>query len=227
MDPLATLLVIVPAFALLGVAMQWVFARFRVSAVQLAARHLRPHRHRRGDHPGHLDRGLPAPRVGVRRTPSSRSASLYVPGAGAHHAGRSRSRWRFAVYAVLRYTDLGRALRASAEDAPIAAAFGINQKALAFALSGVCAALAGVAGVCIALIVHARAVADLRVDRRRVRDRDAGRPRPRDRAAGRRHRDRRERIADDGGRPRPRGRRSCRSRSSSSCCWSSPERSDR
>ena len=57
----------------------------------------------------------------------------------------------FAIYAVLRYTDLGRALRASAEDAPIAAAFGINQKALAFALSAVCAALAGVAGVCIAL----------------------------------------------------------------------------
>ena len=44
-----------------------------------------------------------------------------------------------------------RALRASAEDAPIAAAFGINQKALALALSGPCAALAGVAGVCIAL----------------------------------------------------------------------------
>src|SRR3982751_736742 len=31
MDPLATLVVIVPAFALAGVAMQWVFARFRVS----------------------------------------------------------------------------------------------------------------------------------------------------------------------------------------------------
>jgi branched-chain amino acid transport system permease protein len=57
----------------------------------------------------------------------------------------------FAIYAVLRYTDIGRALRASAEDAPIAAAFGINQKALALVLAGVCAALAGVAGVCIAL----------------------------------------------------------------------------
>src|SRR3954471_7083357 len=31
-DPLATLVVIVPAFALAGVAMQWVFARFRVSS---------------------------------------------------------------------------------------------------------------------------------------------------------------------------------------------------
>ena len=29
---------------------------------------------------------------------------------------------------MLRYTDLGKALRAAAEDAPIAAAFGVNQK---------------------------------------------------------------------------------------------------
>ena len=57
----------------------------------------------------------------------------------------------FAIWAVLRYTDLGRALRAAAEDGRIAAAFGVNQKALALLLSGVCAALAGVAGVCIAL----------------------------------------------------------------------------
>src|SRR3981189_3496618 len=32
MNPLATLAVIVPAFFALGVALQWVFARFRVSA---------------------------------------------------------------------------------------------------------------------------------------------------------------------------------------------------
>ena len=57
----------------------------------------------------------------------------------------------FAIWAALRYTDLGRALRAAAEDGPIAAAFGVNQQALALRLSGVCAALAGVAGVCIAL----------------------------------------------------------------------------
>src|SRR4030095_9474289 len=32
MDPLATLAIIVPAFALIGVAMRWALARFRVSA---------------------------------------------------------------------------------------------------------------------------------------------------------------------------------------------------
>jgi branched-chain amino acid transport system permease protein len=56
-----------------------------------------------------------------------------------------------SVWAVLRYTDLGRALRASAEDAPIAAAFGIHQRRNALLLAGTCSALASVAGVCIAL----------------------------------------------------------------------------
>jgi branched-chain amino acid transport system permease protein len=55
------------------------------------------------------------------------------------------------VWAVLRYTDLGRGLRASAEDAPIAAAFGIHQRRNALLLAGTCSALASVAGVCIAL----------------------------------------------------------------------------
>ena len=56
-----------------------------------------------------------------------------------------------AVWAVLRFTDLGKALRASAEDAPVAAAFGINQRRNGFLLAGTCAAIAGIAGVCIAL----------------------------------------------------------------------------
>jgi branched-subunit amino acid ABC-type transport system permease component len=47
-----------------------------------------------------------------------------------------------AVWAVLRFTDLGKALRASAEDAPVAAAFGINQHRNGFLLAGTCAAIA-------------------------------------------------------------------------------------
>jgi len=57
----------------------------------------------------------------------------------------------FAVWAAMRYTDLGKALRALAEDAPMAAAFGVNRRAMSLLLSGVCTALAGVAGVCLAL----------------------------------------------------------------------------
>jgi branched-chain amino acid transport system permease protein len=56
-----------------------------------------------------------------------------------------------ASWAAMRYTDLGKALRAMAEDGPIAAAFGINQKGLSLILAGVCAALAAIAGVCLAL----------------------------------------------------------------------------
>jgi len=51
----------------------------------------------------------------------------------------------------MRYTDLGKALRAMAEDGAIAAAFGINQKRLSLVLAGLCASLAAVAGICLAL----------------------------------------------------------------------------
>ena len=57
----------------------------------------------------------------------------------------------FAAWAVLRYSDLGKALRAAAEDAPIAAAFGVHQERNALLLAGLCAALAATAGVCLAL----------------------------------------------------------------------------
>jgi len=56
-----------------------------------------------------------------------------------------------AISAVLRFTDLGRALRAAAEDAPVAAAFGVDQKRNGLLLAGTCAALVSIAGVCIAL----------------------------------------------------------------------------
>jgi branched-chain amino acid transport system permease protein len=56
-----------------------------------------------------------------------------------------------SIWVAMRYTDLGKALRAMAEDGPIAAAFGINQRGLSLVLAGLCAALAAVAGVCLAL----------------------------------------------------------------------------
>jgi branched-chain amino acid transport system permease protein len=52
---------------------------------------------------------------------------------------------------VLRYTDLGKAMRATAEDPPMAGAFGVNEKLLSLLLSGLCAAFAAVAGMCLAL----------------------------------------------------------------------------
>jgi branched-chain amino acid transport system permease protein len=58
----------------------------------------------------------------------------------------------FATWAWLRFTYMGKALRASAEDPAIAAAFGVNHRRQAFLLSGVSAAYAGVAGTFIALV---------------------------------------------------------------------------
>jgi branched-chain amino acid transport system permease protein len=52
----------------------------------------------------------------------------------------------------LRKTYVGKALRASAEDADIAAAYGVDYRKLAYLISGMGAAYAGVAGTFIALI---------------------------------------------------------------------------
>ena len=53
--------------------------------------------------------------------------------------------------AWLRYTWAGKGLRACAEDAEIASAFGVNRRRLALLLSGLCAAFAAVAGTFVAL----------------------------------------------------------------------------
>ena len=52
----------------------------------------------------------------------------------------------------LRRTYVGKALRAAAEDADIAAAYGVDHRKLAYLLSGIGAAYAGIAGTFIALI---------------------------------------------------------------------------
>ena len=56
-----------------------------------------------------------------------------------------------AAWVGLNRTMLGKALRATAQDGPVAAAFGINAVRLSYVLAGLCAASAGVAGVFIAL----------------------------------------------------------------------------
>jgi branched-chain amino acid transport system permease protein len=56
------------------------------------------------------------------------------------------------TWAWLRYTWVGKGLRACAEDPEIAAAFGVNHRRLSLALSGLGAAFAGVAGVFVALV---------------------------------------------------------------------------
>ena len=148
-DPLLTLLVIVPAFFALGAALHWLMARFQVTpfnsllltfglmgiveAIIQAAwtadfRKLES---------GYADAKF---KVGVLFVPVPELITLILAVAIS-----------LGVWALLRFTDLGKALRAAAEDAPIAAAFGVDQKRNALLLAGTCSALAAIAGVCIAL----------------------------------------------------------------------------
>ncbi len=148
-DPLATLALIVPSFFALGVAAHWLLARFRVSPLNslLATFGLT----------AIIEAGIQAAWTAdfrklesVYATEKFRIGGLFVPVPELLTLVLAIA-LALAIHAALRFTDLGRALRALAEDAAIATAFGVNGRALALVLAGVCTALAGVAGVCLAL----------------------------------------------------------------------------
>ena len=149
MDPLATLLVIVPCFFAFGVGMHWALARFSITPfgsllvtfgltviIESLVQWLWTADFRRLE--SHY--GAVKFRIGELYVPLPELLTLMLAIALS-----------FATWAALRYTDLGKAMRAAAEDAPIAAAFGVNVQALGLALSGLSAAFAGVAGACLAL----------------------------------------------------------------------------
>lgn len=58
----------------------------------------------------------------------------------------------FLIHIVMKYTDLGKAVRAIAQDPKMATAFGIPQKKISLGIAGICMALAAVGGVCVSLI---------------------------------------------------------------------------
>jgi branched-chain amino acid transport system permease protein len=149
LDPLVTLALIVPAFFALGVLVQWLLARFSISPlnsllatfgltaiIEAAIQWIWTADFRKLDSV-YAGEKL---RIGALYVPIPELLTLILAVALS-----------FAVWAAMRYSDLGRALRALAEDAPMAAAFGVNRRAMSLLLSGVCTALAGVAGVCLAL----------------------------------------------------------------------------
>src|SRR5438876_3346790 len=162
MDPLVTLALIAPAFFLFGAALHLLLARFKVNALNTLLvtfgfmvmlesliqwiwsadfRRLESHY------------GDVKWKVGELFVPLPELLTLALACGLA-----------LAVWAALRFTDLGKAMRATAEDAPIAAAFGVNEKLLSLLLSGLCGVRAGLAGVPRAL-THARALAHLRPSR--------------------------------------------------------------
>lgn len=150
LDPLLALLIVPPLFFLVGVGMQWVLSRFAISpfssllvtfgitvVIESAIQGIWTADYRR------LESGYNQMKFTI--------GSLYVPVPELVTLVLSLA-IAFGVWAAMRYTDLGKALRAMAEDGPIAAAFGVNARSLSLYLAGACAALAGVAGICLALM---------------------------------------------------------------------------
>ena len=148
-DPIVSLALTVPAFFVFGVALHWLLARFSVSPlntllvtfgfmvmIEALIQWIWTADFRRLEsHYGDVKW-----KVGQLFVPLPELLTLMIALALA-----------FAAWAVLRYTDLGKAMRATAEDPPMAGAFGVNEKLLSLLLSGLCAAFAAVAGMCLAL----------------------------------------------------------------------------
>lgn len=142
--------VIVPIFFVYGVGLHWVFVRFRVSEmssmlitfafaiiVESVLQSIWSADFRRYTTP--------------LASQSFVMGALYVPKLNLI-ASAVAAALAIGTWAALRYTYLGKALRAAAEDAPIATAFGIDHRRITYLLSGICAAYAAVAGVFIALV---------------------------------------------------------------------------
>ena len=150
MNPILTVVVVVPCFFAFGVVLHLGFVRFGVNEftslivtfgltviIESVIQWIWTADFRR------LESGY--------GTASMRVGSLFVP-LTELLVLLTAAALSFLTWAWLRWTYLGKALRASAEDAQIAAAFGVNHRRLALLLSGLSAAYAGVAGMFIALI---------------------------------------------------------------------------
>jgi len=150
LDPLASLLVVPPAFFGIGVAFQALFARFGVTQFGSLL----------------VTFGLTVIIESVIQwiwtadfrklesaygTASWRIGPLFVPVAELL-ALVTAIGLAVLAWAWLRFTWVGKGLRACAEDPQIAAAFGVNHRRLALVLSGAGAAFAGVAGAFVALV---------------------------------------------------------------------------
>lgn len=149
LDPLATLLVLPPLFFFFGVGMQWLLARFAITpfnsllvtfgitvVIESIIQGIWTADFRRLETHYNDEKFT----VGSFYLPVPELLTLLLSVAIA-----------LSIWAAMRYTDLGKALRAMAQDGPIAAAFGINEKGMSLMLAGICGALAAVAGICLAL----------------------------------------------------------------------------
>ena len=150
LSPFLAMALIVPGLFALGVALQALFARFNVNEfasllvtfgfvaiIESAIQWVWTADFRRLE----SAYGTASVRLGPLFLPVAEAMALAVAVALS-----------LAIWAVLRFTFTGKALRASVEDADIAAAFGVRHRRLFLLMSGVSAATAGIAGTFVALI---------------------------------------------------------------------------
>lgn len=148
--PILAIALIIPIFFLLGVATQTLFARFSVGEfasllvtfgltviIESLIQWVWTADYRRLQ----LESGTGSLRLGALFIPVTEAAMLLVAAALS-----------VATWAALRFTYIGKAMRASAENPDIAAAFGVDHRRLALLISGIGAAYAGIAGGFIAMI---------------------------------------------------------------------------
>jgi len=148
-DPLLALLMLVPLFTVLGMAVQALLARFAITpfnsllvtfgitvSVEALLQWIWSADFRRMS--------------SVYDEHKFRLGSVVVTYSEALTLGMSLLAVGL-VWWMLHRTDMGKSVRASAEDPAIATAFGIHANRLALWLAGLCAALAASAGVCVAL----------------------------------------------------------------------------
>jgi branched-chain amino acid transport system permease protein len=149
-SPFIAMAALVPLFFVIGVALQWLFARFKVDEfasvlatfgmmviVESVIQGIWTADFRRLETP----LGTASWKVGPIFVPVAEAIMFVVAVA-----------LLIAIWAWLRFTYVGKAMRASAENADIAAAFGVNHARLALLMAGVAAATACIAGGFIALI---------------------------------------------------------------------------
>jgi branched-chain amino acid transport system permease protein len=149
-SPFVAMLLLVPVFFVLGAALHWLFARFNVdefgSVLATFGMMVIVESIIQGVWTADFRR-LETP-LG---TASWRVGSIFVPVAEAIMFAAAVA-LLLATWVWLRFTYIGKAMRASAENAPIAAAFGVDHKRLALLMAGIAGGSAAIAGGFIALI---------------------------------------------------------------------------
>ena len=150
MSPFVAMVMLVPVFFILGAALHWLFDRFKVdefgSVLATFGMMVIVESIIQGVWTADFRR-LETP-LG---TASWRVGSIFVPVAEAIMFVAAVV-LLVGIWAWLRFTYVGKAMRASAENAPIAAAFGVDHKRLALLMAGVASGSAAIAGGFIALI---------------------------------------------------------------------------